>query len=903
MPENNDNIIIKRIRKTDSDNKPKAKSQKQVADTNPQIMHFESQYRRQLKIISLLIILIALLTLLALLSYSKVDEPNTQISFSEFLNIIKGHELETAKAQATQNWLGLLGAIIANFLYNNTLGYSVIIFPILIIYWAKYLFFQQLINKRLARVTVMSISYALLISCLMGIINNISWIGTIDWEWYGAFGLYISGIFIGFLGTTGSLIIIITLLASLTYFGFRFKIAKTINFISLLYNKTKEFLTNLKNKIYKPLETKKEKETSNDTDNENTEFTDDEPARIIKRNLELETDESPNPLKDPLKAYSQTMKSGVIINKTDDLTPNENSIDDDNIIIKHKQPDSDDINDEEENHALSDNDSATDNTENAQVHFDEELTENYNSEQKKLIITVTEQVPNDDEILGPINLLSTSIHDEEINYKPPSIKLLMDDQDNYTIDEEELKLNARILQEKLETFKIYIENLSVTPGPVVTQYEFVPAAGIKISRIESLADDIAMALKARGIRIIAPIPGKGTVGIEIPNQNPAIVRFHSCLKSTKFHNVNLRLPIGIGKTISGEVFTADLAKMPHLLIAGATGTGKSVGINTIICSLLFKMHPKDLKLVIIDPKKVEMTPYGKLEKHFLATSPDISNTIITDPQEAVVILKALCAEMDLRYDILSSVGQRNLLDYNRKILEGKIKDDDDLIHKPMPYIVVIIDELADLMLTASKEVETPIIRLAQLARAVGIHLVLATQRPSVDVITGIIKANFPARISYLVASKVESRIILDTMGAEKLLGTGDMLFQYGGSISPMRIQNAFLTTEEVEDICNFIGSQKGYSQPYMLPALNEKGGGESGIAKEDRDILFDEAARLVVRLQQASVSLIQRRLKVGYARAGRIIDELEATGIVGPFDGSKARTVLIESESELEHLL
>jgi len=481
--------------------------------------------------------------------------------------------------------------------------------------------------------------------------------------------------------------------------------------------------------------------------------------------------------------------------------------------------------------------------------------------------------------------------------------LLIDDEDKYEINEDELKLNARILQEKLETFKIEIENLSVTPGPVVTQYEFVPAPGIKISKIESLADDIAMALKARGIRIIAPIPGKGTVGIEIPNQKPMLVRFGSCIKSPKYQNSEYRLPLCIGKTISGEVFTTDLSKMPHLLMAGATGTGKSVGINTIIASLIYKIHPKDLKFVIIDPKKVELTQYGVLRNHFLAVSPDVPNDIITDPQDAVVILKALTAEMDLRYDILSQAGQRNIFDYNKKVREGKFKKDMELVHKEMPYIVVIIDELADLMLTASKEVEAPIIRLAQLARAVGIHLVLATQRPSVDVITGIIKANFPARVSYLVASKIDSRTILDVMGAEKLLGNGDLLFQFGGSTSPIRIQNAFLSTDEVENICEFIGSQKGYSQPYMLPSLNDGNDSTDGIAREDRDTLFNDAARLVVRLQQASVSLLQRRLKIGYARAGRIVDELEATGIVGPFDGSKARTVLIESEDELEPLL
>jgi S-DNA-T family DNA segregation ATPase FtsK/SpoIIIE len=343
--------------------------------------------------------------------------------------------------------------------------------------------------------------------------------------------------------------------------------------------------------------------------------------------------------------------------------------------------------------------------------------------------------------------------------------------------------------------------------------------------------------------------------------------------------------------------------MPHLLIAGSTGSGKSVGINTIIASLLFKMHPKNLKFVIIDPKKVELQQYSRLENHFIAASPDIDDIIITNPKDAVIILKSLVAEMELRYDILASVGQRNIFDYNRKVREGKMQDN-DIAHRPMPYIVVIIDELADLMLSASKEVEEPITRLAQMARAVGIHIVLATQRPSVDIITGIIKANFPARIAYLVAQKVDSRTILDISGAEQLLGNGDMLFLPNGSPKPIRIQNSFITTEEIEALCDFIGKQKGYSQPYMLPSLNEKKGSNgNGSDYSDRDPLFEEAARLVIRHQQGSVSLIQRRLKVGYARAGRIVDELERAGILGPHDGSKARQVLMTTEDELDYVI
>jgi S-DNA-T family DNA segregation ATPase FtsK/SpoIIIE len=516
-----------------------------------------------------------------------------------------------------------------------------------------------------------------------------------------------------------------------------------------------------------------------------------------------------------------------------------------------------------------------------------------------LTVLVEEVVPEQDveQVGGAV------LYDEQIVYKAPTIDLLQQSEDDRDVDDGELRNNARILQEKLETFRIKIENLTVQPGPVVTQYEFVPAAGIKVSQIESLGDDIALALKAQGVRNIAPIPGRGTVGIEIPNHHPSVVRFSSIIKSPKYHNSDIRLPIAMGKTVVGDVYCADLAKMPHLLIAGATGKGKSVGINTIIASLLYKMHPRDLKFVIIDPKRVEMTLYKALKDHFLAVSPDVNETIITEPSNAVSVLKSVVEEMQQRYTILAAAGQRNIADYNKRAAEGTLKDKGGLQHRPMPYIVVIIDELADLMMTASKEVEEPIDRLAQLARAVGIHCVVATQRPSVDVVTGLIKANFPARIAYQVASRIDSRTILDANGAEHLIGNGDMLFNPGNMTKPIRMQNAFISTEEVEAICEHIGRQRGYSTPYTLPSIAQKRGASGGGSGDDRDVLFEEAARIVVALQQASVSTLQRRLKIGYARAARIVDELEMAGIVGPPDGSKGRQVLLMSESELEAYL
>ncbi|MFM8179594.1 MAG: DNA translocase FtsK, partial [Candidatus Kapaibacterium sp.] len=504
----------------------------------------------------------------------------------------------------------------------------------------------------------------------------------------------------------------------------------------------------------------------------------------------------------------------------------------------------------------------------------------------------------DDEV-HPIE--QPDIYDEHISYVPPGMDLLDKYPAEHLADDDELKANALTLKDKLDTFKIKIEDVTVTPGPVITQYEFVPADGVKISRIESLSDDIALALKAKGIRIIAPVPGKGTVGVEIPNHNPSVVHFSSIITSKTFNDNDKQLPIALGKTIIGETFSTDLAKLPHLLIAGSTGSGKSVGVNAILMSLIYKVHPRDLKFVIIDPKKVEMTLYAGLKHHFLAASPDVDESIVTTPQNAALVLKSLCMEMDQRYTMLSEAGKRKITEFNAMVASGTAKNKAGKTLRPLPYIVVIIDELADLMITARNEVEEPIIRLAQLARAVGIHLVVATQRPSVDVITGLIKANFPARIAYQLASKIDSRTILDSSGAEQLLGNGDMLFTHGG-VKPMRLQNSFVSTEEVESITTFIARQKGYSSPYMLPSVLALEG-VNKVLMGDRDPLFADAAAIVIKTQQASTSFLQRRLKIGYSRAARIVDELEYAGVVGPAEGSKPRTVLLESEADLERLL
>ena len=494
--------------------------------------------------------------------------------------------------------------------------------------------------------------------------------------------------------------------------------------------------------------------------------------------------------------------------------------------------------------------------------------------------------------------------EENIEFKMPVLDLLDPaPEEDYKVAEEELTRNAELLKDKLKLFDIEIKDISVTPGPVVTLYEIVPAPGVKISKIVGLENDIALALAARGIRIIAPIPGKSAIGVEIPNAKASMVNARSVIG--RINESEAELPLALGKTISGDVYVADLAKMPHLLIAGSTGSGKSVGINMIINSLLYAKHPSEVKFTMVDPKKIELSFYNKLRKHYLAVSPDLDEEIITNPQNAVLMLKSVEYEMERRYDKLAKAGVRNIVDYNKKVKDPKTKphDTDTIKHHPIPYIIVVVDELADLMITAGKEVEEPITRLAQLARAVGIHLVLATQRPSVNVITGVIKANFSSRIAYQVATKIDSRTILDMNGAEQLLGRGDMLFLPTGSPKPIRVQNAFISTDEVEKITNYVYSQQAYSKPYFLPSLYDKKKETSSGVSSDLDPMFEEAAKVIVRHQQGSVSLLQRRLKLGYSRAARIVDQLEEAGIVGPNDGSKARSVLVENEEQLETIL
>ena len=487
------------------------------------------------------------------------------------------------------------------------------------------------------------------------------------------------------------------------------------------------------------------------------------------------------------------------------------------------------------------------------------------------------------------------------DFKMPHLGLLNDYEDgNIEVDKEELEANKNKIVETLNHYSISITKIKATIGPTVTLYEIVPAPGVRISKIKNLEDDIALSLSAMGIRIIAPIPGKGTVGIEVPNRNPNIVSMRSILASERFQNCKYELPFGLGKTIANESFVADLTRLPHVLMAGATGQGKSVGLNAIIASLLYKKHPSELKFILVDPKKVELTLYSRIERHYLAKLPDSEEAIITDTRKVVRTLNSLGIEMDNRYELLKDAQVRNVKEYNTKFVARKLNPNHG--HRYLPYFVLVIDEFADLIMTAGKEIEGPITRLAQLARAVGIHLIIATQRPSVNIITGTIKANFPARIAFRVISKIDSRTILDTGGADQLVGRGDMLLSTGSDL--IRLQCAFIDTPEVEKITDYIGSQRAYPDAYHLPEYyDEEPDSKNDFDPNERDELFEDAARIIVQTQQGSTSLLQRKLKLGYNRAGRIIDQLEAAGIVGPFEGSKAREVRVANEMALEQFL
>jgi DNA segregation ATPase FtsK/SpoIIIE, S-DNA-T family len=562
-------------------------------------------------------------------------------------------------------------------------------------------------------------------------------------------------------------------------------------------------------------------------------------------------------------------------------------IDEDDVVKAIFEPDSDD-----------DDDSETE-MEVERVETNEDSVEGENSELELVVHQKTKEEETDD--VNPEELEDYDPTLDLSSFKFPTLELLHDHKSgNAEVSNEELISNKNKIVETLRHYKIEIIKIKATIGPTITLYEIVPAPGIRIAKIKNLEDDIALSLAALGIRIIAPIPGRGTIGIEVPNQHPEVVSMRSLIASKRFQETTAELPLAIGKTIANETYLVDLAKMPHILVAGATGQGKSVGVNVIITSLLYKKHPSQLKFVFIDPKKVELNLYSIIEKHYLAKLPDEEEPVITDIQKVKNTLNSVNVEMDNRYDLLKKAHSRNLKEYNKKFISRKLNPEKG--HRFMPYIVVVIDEFADLIMTAGKEIELPIARIAQLARAVGIHMIIATQRPSVTIITGVIKANFPARIAFKVASMIDSRTILDQSGANQLIGKGDMLISANSDVT--RVQCAFVDTPEVERICAFISEQRGYPTAFLLPEyVGEEEAGPGQVDLNNKDEMFEDAARVVVQNQVGSTSMIQRRFSIGYNRAGRIMDQLEAANVVGPSEGSKARQVLIQDEYSLEQLL
>lgn len=809
--------------------------------------YFTISIGKKKKILGILLIVLSFFIILSIVSYSKSDEARISPGFwSDFWNIISNSNNESNKLAEINNWMGIAGVYISFLFIRSIIGYFSIVLPAVIFLWGLR-FFKKLDFRILIHLSNFFLLTGLILSSFFGVLSlHYTAISNND-ELYGNVGKQLGIIFNRFLGGAGSIIFLITLMVAILIFAFDIKIENIFHFIMNLFNKSVE-------KIKNEYESGK-LDSKQDANLEKIKSLRENKKKVIPPVDGL----SPKEL---LKKEEEETKIRII-RKNDETT--------------HQEP----VKGKGKKEKTEDKEKAENNGKTTPPDTDSEKVIDYDRDKS---------LPDQ--------------WNEKIIYAKPTLDLLEPNpKENIKVAEEELTRNAELLKEKLKLFDIAIEDISVTPGPVVTLYEIVPAPGVKISRIVGLENDIALALAARGIRIIAPIPGKSAIGVEIPNAEASIVNARSVLG--KIDEQKLELPLALGKQINGDVYYTDLAKMPHMLIAGSTGAGKSVGINMIIASLLYSKSPKDIKLILLDPKKIELSFYKKLRKHFLAVSPDLDEEIITNPQNAVLLLKSVEFEMEQRYDKLAKAGVRNIVDYNIKVAdtEHKPKDTEEMHHHHLPYIIVIIDELADLMITAGKEIEEPIARLAQLARAVGIHLVLATQRPSVNVITGVIKANFSARLAYQVATKIDSRTILDMNGAEQLLGKGDMLFLPSGSPKPTRIQNAFISPDEVEKITEYISAQPGYSKPYFLPSLYDKKKESSAGFLGEMDPMFEDAARVIVRHQQGSVSLLQRRLKLGYSRAARIVDQLEEAGIVGPNDGSKARTVIVENEEQLETIL
>lgn len=759
--------------------------------------------------------------------------------------------------QDIANWGGPIGAFISYVFIRHIFGIASFGFIILFALYVLYLFNIRSINFSK---WIISVSVIMLwLSMLFGFCVKVVGLEPLD-VFAGTVGMAVNYWLVGVIGKVGATL---------------FLIAFTIVFPMFLFNVRYRFVASwirqIKQKIDERQLRKAEKKSREEEVEEEDEI--DEPI------FQSSEAEEKNERSKPEVIFSGLNNAHIENNDEDSLTEEEISkltTFEFTDLSKRNNP-STEVNEDSENVEFE---VETNNIEQEVSNADEE------SEDKVIHYGVNE--PYDPKL-------------ELASFVFPNTEMLIDyERRNQSSDESELIANKDRIVSTLRNFGIDIVKIKATPGPTVTLYEVVPASGTKISKIKNLEDDIALSLSALGIRIIAPIPGKGTIGIEVPNSVPQVVSMRTMLTSPQFINNNYELPIALGKTISSEPFVADLAKMPHLLMAGATGQGKSVGLNAIIASLLFKKHPCELKFVMVDPKKVELSLYSKIERHYLAKLPDSEEAIITDVKKVVRTLNSLCLEMDQRYELLKSAGCKKITEYNAKFCSRRLLPTAG--HRFLPYIVLVVDEFADLIMTAGKEIEMPIARLAQLARAVGIHLIIATQRPSVNIITGTIKANFPARIAFKVSSKIDSRTILDTGGADRLIGRGDMLIFTGNDLT--RLQCALIDTEEIEALAEFIGSQRGFNQTFLLPEyLDEDSEPSKEVDMKQLDEKFEESARLVVMHQHGSTSLIQRKLSLGYNRAGRIIDQLEAAGIVGPFEGSKAREVLVKTELELEEIL
>ncbi len=780
---------------------------------------------RRSAVAAILLIVAALLVAISLVTYDGGDRSHINLHAGDLSGVVTGDQNVRAMADTVRNGLGLVGALLSDFLINSTVGYAVIALPALMVLWG-----WTMLRRGNARTSLVVTNYAIIIALLVsvsfGMITLIAGPGGPAGEWSGIIGLSVATMMAQLIGRAGGSIVLVAGMLLTAVLAADLDVHETVERARAAFLRFAEWLERKREERREAAEAEAPRAAGGPV-----------PPRAGDVTIT-----KPPPQEVPREPFAPPVVRRPEAVSAGDL---------------------------------------------------------------KISVSRAPRTNAEEPGEGPIrNEDDVPEAGEEIDYVFPSVDLLdAPKPGKEDVDDEELTANADLLRATLAEFDVELESVSVTPGPVVTLYELVPASGVKISRIVSLENDMALKLAAKGIRIMAPIPGKSAVGVEIPNSHRSLVTIRSVINSGPFREASALLPLAMGKTISGEVFTDDLGKMPHLLIAGSTGSGKSVGINTILASLLYRLHPSDLKLVIIDPKKIELAQYARLKHHFLAVSPDINEQIITTPGNAVIVLRGVEIEMEKRYDRLAAAGVRNIVDYNERLASGRLKSTEAMAHTKMPFLIVVIDELADLMITAAREVEEPIARLAQLARAVGIHLIVATQRPSVDVITGVIKANFPARIAYQVASKTDSRTILDMNGAEQLLGNGDMLYLASGSPKPVRLQNAYISADEVDAVVDHISAQPGFPRPFMLPSIVEKKrNGEPG-GDGERDELFEEAARLIVRHQQGSVSLLQRRLKVGYSRAARLVDELEAAGIVGPFDGSKARDVLVETEAELDVIL